>query len=85
MADELHGISSSTSPQDVPIDHAVTQPLQVNIQVPDTVNAQRSNCGACCTCLFSIPRFYCYICYLIIIVPLMNYIILPLLEFLDII
>ena len=51
MADELHGISSSTSAQDILIDHAVTQPLQVNNQVPDTVIAESS----------IVTRFFCFI------------------------
>ena len=43
MANELHGISSIKSPQDNPLDHAKTQPLQVIIPVPDT--AEHSNSG----------------------------------------
>ena len=58
MADELHEISSGTSPQDILIDHAVTQPLQVNIQVPDTANVESSNI---------VTRFFWYIFGLIII------------------
>ena len=38
MANELHDITSITPPQD-------SQPLQVNIQVPKAVNAERSNSG----------------------------------------
>ena len=52
MANELYGISSIKSPQDIPLDHAETQTLQVIIQVPDTVNAERSNSGNCrCLCI----------------------------------
>ena len=47
MANELYGISSIKSPQDIALDHAETQPLQVIIQVPDTVNAERSNSDNC--------------------------------------
>ena len=43
MANELNGRSSITPPMDLPFDHAETQPLQVNIQVSDTLNTERSN------------------------------------------
>lgn len=79
MADELHGISLGTSPQDMPTDHSVTQPLQVNIQVPDTVSAIPE-----CT-NFGIFRFCCSIFCFIFMAPFIKLIILPLLDYLDII
>ena len=80
MADELHGISSSTSPQDIPIDSdSVTQPLQVNIQVPDTVSAIPE-----CT-NFGIFRFCCSIFCFIFMAPFIKLVILPLLDYFNII
>ena len=56
MTNELDEISSTKPTQDTPIDHAETQP-RVNIQVPNTVNAEHSNTQHCC---FRFCRLFCY-------------------------
>ena len=70
MANELHGISSITSPPDIPLDHAETQPLQVIIPVPDT--AERSNSGNCrCLCItYAAYRMLYFLYYLVLCVAL---------------
>ena len=68
MTNEFHEIKSTTPTQDIPIDHAETKLLQVNIQVPHTVNAERSNSGNC--------RFFRYIFTLFSYVMIKSYVIL---------
>ena len=72
MVNELYGISPITSPQDIPLDHAETQPLQVIIQVPDTVNAERCNFGHCrCLCItYAAYRMLYFLYYLVLCVAL---------------
>ena len=72
MANELYGISSIKSPQDIPLDHAETQPLQVIIQAPDNVNAERSNSGNCrCLCItYAAYRMLYSLYYLVLSVAL---------------
>ena len=70
MANELYGISSIKSPQDIALDHVENQPLQVIIQVPDT--AERSNSGNCrCLCItYAAYRMLYFLYYLVLCVAL---------------
>ena len=74
MANELHEKGSTIPTQDIPVDDAETQPLQVNIQVPQTVNAERSNSGK--------YRFFRYIFTLFSDVMLKSYVLIFFILFL---
>ena len=68
MANELPEVRSITSPQDIyfsPIDPPETQPLQVNIQVSDTLNTERSN-----SCNWNECRRYYIALYFLFFLPL---------------
>ena len=45
MANELDEKCPIKPTQDIPADHAETQPPQINIHVPDAVISERSNSG----------------------------------------
>ena len=68
MANELLEKGSTIPTQDIPVDDAETQLLQVNIQVPHTANAERSYSGNC--------RFFRYIFTLFSYVMLISFVII---------